>query len=119
MVILLLLCCILRCLCQTAIWQILWFSKNGVLFFDLMVETFLKKSVCVWGGCTYTVIHVKGISMTRNWRHILLSPCVQTDMQESTLLTILKVSLSHQSSKVTAKASSSPAPKIITVIPER
>lgn len=47
MVSLLLLCCILSCLSLTAIWQILWLSKNGVLVFDLMVETFLKKKLGV------------------------------------------------------------------------
>lgn len=60
MVSLLLLCCILSCLFLTAIWQILWLSKNGVLVFDLMVDTFLKKN---WGWGIYTVTHVKGISM--------------------------------------------------------
>lgn len=64
MVSLLLLCCILSCLFLTAIWQILWLSKNGVLVFDLMVETFFKKKIVI--HFTYTVIHVihvKGISM--------------------------------------------------------
>lgn len=50
---------------------------------------------------------MKGILMTCNWKHMLLSPSLQIDMQETALLNFLEVSLYHQRSVIKAKAGSS------------
>lgn len=92
MVSLLLLCCILSCLFLTAIWQILWLSKNGVLVFDLMVETlFLKKLLYILLILLYMLYMLKVFQcFVCNWRQILLSPSVQIEIQETALLNVLK-----------------------------